>query len=104
MPGTRDRVAIRALAQLIHLELWDNQIGDAGMKAFSDALAIGALAQLTHLWLMGNQIGDEGMKAFSKALTKKAMKSLEKLYMDDGPQGTALNTACKARMIEFTKY
>ena len=31
--------------------LFDNQIGDAGLTAFSTAVASGALANLSHLWI-----------------------------------------------------
>ena len=40
------------------LDLFNNQIGDAGMKAFSDAIAMGALPALKELYVFGN-LGDE---------------------------------------------
>ena len=63
------------LLQELHLS-W-NQIGDKGMKSFSDVLSSGALLQLTDLGLNENQIGDEGMKSLSEVLGSGALANLK---------------------------
>ena len=55
------------------LILYDNRIGDAGLKSFADALGRGALPQLVQLGLYANQIGDAGMKSLSEALGRGAL-------------------------------
>ena len=42
------------LASLVHLKLWRNQIGDAGLRALAAALADGAMPRLRSLYLDHN--------------------------------------------------
>jgi len=51
-------LASGALASVTTLRLYNNQIGDVGMRAFSTALAGGALASVTTFTLHLNQISD----------------------------------------------
>lgn len=62
--------------------LFDNQIGDEGMKSFSKALARTVLGCVEELSLRENKIGDEGFKAFSQAVAGGALPSLQKFYME----------------------
>jgi hypothetical protein len=98
------------MANLKELDLFSNQIGDAGMIAFADAIKptpenpMGSLALLERLFLVGNQIGDEGMKAFSSAIYSGSLASLRTLFIDDGlwlgtPDLQQLKAACEARGI-----
>ena len=51
-----------------------NVIGDAGIAALSTALEKGALPNLTHLLLYNNSIGDEGLKALMAACSGRLSK------------------------------
>eukprot|EP00966_Prymnesium_polylepis_P081688 1892354-Prymnesium_polylepis.1 len=63
----------------------------------------GAMAKLEKLLLFNNQIGDQGMQAFSTALASGAMANLETLYMHRNPgDPAAVKEACKARGISCT--
>ena len=84
-----------SLDKLTWLGLWDNQIGDEGIKAFSSALS-SALATLTWLDLDSNQIGDEGMKAFSGALSSGALGSLLELEIGNNPASNSAKDTMKA--------
>ena len=57
-------IANGPLGALTTLVLQDN-IGDQGMLAFSNAISSGSMANLEYLNLGGNQIGDVGMAVFS---------------------------------------
>ena len=50
------------LKNLTRLDLWNNQIGDAGVQALA---ASPHLSNLTQLYLAGNQIGDAGAQALA---------------------------------------
>ena len=67
MPGTRDPLAIGALANLEGLVFNRNQIGDVGIQAFVSAVANLALPRLRVLSLGANRIGDAGMTALAAA-------------------------------------
>lgn len=122
--------AMGALAQLAELRLYDNKIGDDGMKALADAVSMGALGNLVVLHLLKNQITDDGfvtlmpflkkggklsnlttfsigsgitdkgMTEFADILSNGALASLEKLYVDD-TEHPALKDACEALGIEL---
>ena len=85
-----------ALASLEKLYLSNNQIGDAGMQAFSTALAGGALASLERLSLHGNQIGDAGMQAFLTALAGGALPALKMLNLSGNTIGTTTKETFKS--------
>ena len=54
--------------------------------------------------LYENQIGDAGVTALANACASGSMASLETLYMDDGPLGSehpGLEAACEARGINL---
>ena len=101
-------VAMGAMVKLTYLYMGENQIGDAGMVAFSRTIANGSMgllevsASLVHLPactlclllclsvsqelnLSSNQIGDDGMKAFSTAISKGALPSLFILGITENP-------------------
>ena len=89
-----------AAPKLQILHLLDNEIGDAGMQAFSSAIDSGSLGNLKELRLFNNNIGDDGMKAFSDAITSGAMVNLSKLFIIENPGDTApVKVACRARGI-----
>ena len=88
-----------ALAQLQELWLSDNQIGDVGLTALSNACAGGALAQLQKLFLDGNQVGDVGLTALANACASGALPSLTQLLVDDA-EHPELKAACEARGID----
>ena len=93
-----------SLAQLAHLGLRSNRIGDAGVTSLADACAKGAMAQLKTLFLGRNQVGDAGLTALANACAGGAMASLVRLFVDVGPLGTehpALKAACEARGIDL---
>ena len=84
-----------ALAQCTKLELWNNQIGDDGMKALAEACAKGALASLETLDMSGNKIGNDGMKAFAKACRAKGALAFSLRNNQIGDAGMkALADAC----------
>ena len=94
------------------LALSDNQIGDAGVTAMTNACVGGALANLQTLLLGsilgGNNIGDEGMKALADALSRGALASLKRLDLECNHIGdagiTALASACaKGALAQLTK-
>ena len=58
------------MANLTNLVLYNNKIGDEGMKAFAAAVGSGAIPQLQELSLSYNQIGDSGMQALAAARCK----------------------------------
>jgi len=110
-----DAVASGSMANLKGLSLYDNQIGDAGMKAFSNAIAsgslanlerldldsneigdagmvalagaMGLLANLQELWLYENRIGDKGMAAFSAAIASGSLANLQTLWLSGNKIG-----------------
>ena len=59
------------------LNLYGNQIGDAGLTALAKAVESGALALLETLDLGSNKIGDEGMKALADACASGALDNLQ---------------------------
>ena len=74
------------------------------MEVLCSGLARGALANCQSIDLDQNQIGDAGMQAFSEAIRSGALPSLQTLSVDDGPLGTEhpqLKAACEARGIEL---
>ena len=77
------------LENLTQFWISDNQIGDDGMKHFSNVikptrkLPKGALASLEWLTLDGNNISSDGMAAFSHALSSKALPTLMTLELYD---------------------
>ena len=76
-----------ALASLEKLYLSNNQIGDAGMQAFSTALAGGALTQLQYLDFECNQIGDAGFESLASACASGAMPQLKQLCLNENQIG-----------------
>ena len=74
--------AIRNLQKMRFIWLWDNCIGNEGMKAFAEAIRNGALPQLERLYIQCNQIGIDGMIAFSTAIINGALASLSFVSLD----------------------
>ena len=90
------------MGALTTLWLYNNNIGDHGMIAFSSAIASGSLRALRDFYLYSNQIGDEGMKAFSAAISSGSLPSIQELVVDDGLYGVdhpQLKAACQGRGI-----
>jgi Leucine-rich repeat (LRR) protein len=91
-----------ALANLVDLQLGNNQIGDTGMIAFVDAIKptdeipMGALAKLTNLDLAYNKIGDDGMKALSDAIAMGGLGCLQKLELHSNPASDSAKNAVQA--------
>ena len=77
----RGRLKMGALGQLTKLYLFDNQVSDDGIKAFTAAFASGALGKLTFLNLNINQIGDPGMTSLSGAISRGGMRNLVELII-----------------------
>ena len=82
-----------ALPSLQTLVLNSNRIGDAGMTAFSRAVSRGELKGLKELRLKSNCIGDAGMLAFASACADGALLQLTFLGLDDNGIGTRGITA-----------
>ena len=76
------------------LSLRRNQIGDAGMTAFSNALGNGSLRSLDILDLDNNQIGDVGMVEFSRQITIGSLRHLTELHL-------AFNQISDTGMVSF---
>ena len=75
------QIPIGSMANLATLVLDDNQIGDQGMIAFSNAISNGSLpGVLRELYLHENQIDDEGMKALSAAISSGSRGKLRYQY------------------------
>ena len=68
-----------AAASLKMLNLYNNQIGDAGATALADVCAKGVLASLKELYLNSNQIGDAGATALADTCAKGAPALLKEL-------------------------
>ena len=64
-----------------HLYLWDNRIGDAGVRSL--ARSVRHLPRLGHVWLGHNAIGDAGVVELCKA----PMPALTRLFLDDNRIG-----------------
>jgi hypothetical protein len=77
--------ALRTNTSLTTLELYNNQIGDAGAVALAEALRTNT--SLTTLNLSGNQIGDAGAVALAIAL--RTNTSLTALWILDNQIGYA---------------
>ena len=59
---------------------------------------MGSLANLKYLWLDTNQIGDEGMKAFSNAIGSGALAKCQNVSLRSNPGDEApVNAALAAR-------
>ena len=84
------------------LNLFNNQIGDAGLSAVAEAVGKGALPQLQELYLSGNSIGDVGLSALADVVSRGALASLKEIMVDNKhmrhPQ---LVAACQPRGIEI---
>ena len=100
MKSFSEALSSGALPQLTHLLLQQNQIGDAGLTSFSDALARGALTQLTTFDISYNKIGNAGLKSFSEALGRGALPSLKEVVVDN-EKHPQLEAACQPRGIEI---
>jgi hypothetical protein len=77
------------MGALRELNLYGNQIGDAGIQASADAIGSGSMGALERLWLNSNQIGDQGMVSFSAALGNGSLPALEDVDLDDNPGDSA---------------
>ena len=67
---THTRHAMCRTSTVQTLNLYENQIGDAGVTALADACASGALASITNIYLQNNkatQVGKEAMRDVAKA-------------------------------------
>ena len=82
---------LRALARaplpaLKRLELYNMEMGDAGVCALADELPAGAWPALEKLWLTSTskwperEAGDVGLKALGRALGRGAMPNLETIF------------------------
>ena len=72
------------------------------MRAFADAIGSGSLANLTTLNIWDNTIGDEGMKSFALAIASGSLPALEKAFVQIGHENhPALVAACKPRGINI---
>ena len=74
-----------ASGSLKELQLFNNNIGDAGAKAIADA--IGASGSLAWLDISYNNIGDEGAKALAAGIS--ASGSLATLWLSNNEIGAA---------------
>ena len=54
------------------LNLYGNQIGDAGVTALANACATGALALLNDLYLNNNPISDDAKHAMRTAMSNRS--------------------------------
>ena len=64
------------LSHLTHLNLYSNQIGDAGLTSFATALGKEALPSLPNLNLNGNKIGNAGMVSLAGAIGPCPLSSI----------------------------
>ena len=76
-------------------DLHSNQIGDAGLAAFSAALTVTALSNVKKLWLFNNRVGDPGLTALAEAITKGWLVSLQSLQLEG-------NTAASKQALQAT--
>jgi len=74
-----------ALPAVIHLNICDMHVGEAGASALAAALDRGALPRLRILCLTYTAIGDAGLVALAPALRRRPV--LEALYLDGNPCG-----------------
>ena len=65
------------MCNMQELDLYQNQIGDAGLSALAEAVGSGALAQCTYISLSDNQIGDVGLTALASACASGALDQLQ---------------------------
>ena len=56
------------MCNMQELDLYKNQIGDAGLSALAEAVGSGALSKLKSLILHSNSIGDVGITALATAV------------------------------------
>ena len=74
-------IATGVLKKLEKLDLYNNQIGDAGVMALAEAAGKGTLPQLEELRLNSNQIGDAGVMALAEAAGKGTLPQLKELRL-----------------------
>ena len=85
---------IGALPLLTELELWDNRIGDAGLRALVTNGAHGTPG-LEVLLLVGNRIGPEGAEAIAQSLTiNSSLTSLNLHYNEIEDSGADVCRQC----------
>ena len=88
---------------MAQLKLFENPIGDAGMKAFAAAVAGGGrLTRLQMLYLHRIRMGQAGLVALASVIS--SLPSIRDLVIDSGPLGTEhpqLKAACEARRVEL---
>ena len=92
------------MCNMQELELYKNQIGDAGLSALAEAVGSGALPQLKVLFLHENQNGDVGMQALAGAVSKGALAQCTYISLSDNQIGdvglTALASACASGALD----
>lgn len=81
MQALASAVSTGALAQCTHLNLFPNQIGDAGMSALASPCANGALASLREL-----SVDDESTQALKAACEGRAARGIESGRIDRIPR------------------
>jgi hypothetical protein len=75
--------AMGSMGALRELNLYGNQIGDAGMQAFADTIGSGSMGALTLLALDHNHIGDAGLQALAGAIGNGSLPNLRSLDLGD---------------------
>lgn len=81
-----EAVADAGLTSLVELDLRDNAIGDAGVRALASSPD---LAELVTLWLVNNQIGDVGARALAESPHLGRLCELYLRYNRIGSAGAA---------------
>ena len=95
--------SLRSLPELRELKVFENRVGDAGIKAFAEAVAGGGtMGRLQMLYLHKNRLSHAGLVALAGAMG--TLPSIRDLIIDSGPLGTEhrqLKAACRRRGIEL---
>ena len=100
---------LKYLSNLIELHISGNRIGDAGVKALSEAIKKKSLSKVYELFLNNNNIGEEGMQALWSALsTRQPVLSTQQppliyVYLSDNLINVWRNSNTNVRFIFHLK-
>ena len=87
--------ALACCPKLRNLDLSYMGADDAAMAAFCGALGSGSVPALKKLYLYNNQIGDEGVRHLGDALARGAAPALEELGLGGNPASAAARQAAQ---------
>ena len=73
------------ISKVKEIRLYDNRIGDAGLRELTAAVAGGALPVCAFIGLSKNRIGDDGMRELAAAVAGGALPVCETIYLNGNP-------------------